>query len=59
MAPHVDRRMARIVSDRLAEEPEVALQGPRTVGKSTLLAEIARCLEDRIFVVPADRLWDP
>ena len=39
---HVSRRVLGVVSDRLAEEPVVALQGPRTVGKSTLLREIAR-----------------
>ena len=41
MTQRVDRRIAQIVRDRLAEEPVVALQGPRTVGKSTLLAEAA------------------
>ena len=38
---HVERRVLRIVQARLAEEPVVALQGPRTVGKSTLLGEVA------------------
>ena len=38
----IDRRIAARVRDRLRDEPVVALQGPRTVGKSTLLAEIAR-----------------
>ena len=37
----VARRVLGIVLARLAEEPVVALQGPRTVGKSTLLGEIA------------------
>ena len=36
-----DRRAAEIVSVRLLEEPVVALQGPRTVGKSTLLVEVS------------------
>ena len=38
---HVSRRVLGIVVARLAEEPVVALQGPRTVGKSTLLSEVA------------------
>ena len=37
-----ERRAAEIVSVRLLEEPVVALQGPRTVGKSTLLAEVSK-----------------
>ncbi|MCY4517176.1 MAG: ATP-binding protein [Acidimicrobiaceae bacterium] len=42
MLQPIDRRLAAIVQDRLGAEPVVALQGPRTVGKSTLLAEVAR-----------------
>ena len=42
MSQFVDRRIAASVLDRLGDEPVVALQGPRTVGKSTLLAEVAR-----------------
>ena len=42
MVQLVDRRIAANVLDRLNDEPVVALQGPRTVGKSTLLAEVAR-----------------
>ncbi len=41
MLQPISRRIATIFLDRLADEPVVALQGPRTVGKSTLLAEIA------------------
>ena len=37
----VVRRVLRLVRARLAGEPVVALQGPRTVGKSTLLGEVA------------------
>ncbi|MCY3951100.1 MAG: ATP-binding protein [bacterium] len=37
----VVRRVLWLVLARLAEEPVVALQGPRTVGKSTLLGEVA------------------
>ena len=37
----VARRLSEIVSKRLVDEPVIALQGPRTVGKSTLLSELA------------------
>jgi predicted AAA+ superfamily ATPase len=45
----VPRRMAEVVRARLREEPVVALHGPRTVGKSTLLREIASTEDLRIF----------
>jgi predicted AAA+ superfamily ATPase len=38
------RRLGKVVETRLAEEPVVILNGPRTVGKSTLLGELARHL---------------
>jgi len=38
----VTRRVSRVVTDRMSDEPVIALQGPRAVGKSTLLAELAR-----------------
>src|SRR5260370_7129166 len=38
------RRLVDVVEARLAEEPVVVLNGPRTVGKSTLLSELARRL---------------
>jgi predicted AAA+ superfamily ATPase len=37
-----ERRLGEVVEARLAEEPVVVLNGPRTVGKSTLLSELAR-----------------
>jgi uncharacterized protein len=37
----VARRLLEVASERLEDEPVIALQGPRTVGKSTLLAELA------------------
>jgi len=37
----VPRRLQAVAEGRLREEPVVALQGPRTVGKSTLLRNIA------------------
>jgi predicted AAA+ superfamily ATPase len=36
-----ERRLEEVVEARLAEEPVVVLNGPRTVGKSTLLGELA------------------
>ena len=35
------RRLGEVVEARLAEEPVVVLNGPRTVGKSTLLSQLA------------------
>lgn len=35
------RRLLAVLEDRLLDEPVIALQGPRSVGKSTLLAELA------------------
>ena len=42
MPARVQRRALEIILNRLADEPVVALQGPRTVGKSTLLHELAQ-----------------
>jgi hypothetical protein len=39
---HVVRRLETLVAERLREEPAIALQGPRSVGKSTLLLQIAK-----------------
>jgi predicted AAA+ superfamily ATPase len=38
----VSRRLMEVASERLLDEPVIALQGPRTVGKSTLLDQLAR-----------------
>lgn len=35
------RRLGEVVEARLAEEPVIVLNGPRTVGKSTLLSQLA------------------
>jgi hypothetical protein len=43
------RRLGDVVETRLAEEPVVILNGPRTVGKSTLLGELARHLERTVI----------
>ncbi len=37
----VSRRALQLVRERLAEEPVVLIEGPRSVGKSTLLRELA------------------
>ncbi len=37
----VERRLEEVVRERLTDEPVIALQGPRTVGKSTLLGALA------------------
>ena len=42
LTPTIDRRILSIVEDRLAEAPVVVLQGARSVGKSTVLVELAR-----------------
>jgi predicted AAA+ superfamily ATPase len=39
-----ERRLAGVLLERLREEPTVVLNGPRTVGKSTLLAALAQRL---------------
>ncbi len=39
-----DRRLTAVLARRLSEEPAIVLNGPRTVGKSTLLAGLARDL---------------
>src|SRR5260221_952396 len=38
------RRLVDVVEARLAEEPVVVLNGPRTVGKSTLLSQLGERL---------------
>src|SRR4029077_3874134 len=45
----VPRRLLEVVRRRLLDEPVVALQGPRTVGKSTLLGEIAAGFDSSVF----------
>ncbi len=41
MLEHVDRRIEAVLTSRLREEPVIAIQGPRSVGKSTLLVALA------------------
>ncbi|HEU5161065.1 MAG TPA: ATP-binding protein [Streptosporangiaceae bacterium] len=43
------RRLLPVLHERLAEEPVIVLTGPRTVGKSTLLAALAKDLERPIL----------
>jgi predicted AAA+ superfamily ATPase len=42
-------RLLEVVSQRVAEEPVVILAGPRTVGKSTLLAGLSREFDRPVF----------
>lgn len=44
-----DRRLTRVLAERLTEEPTVVLNGPRTVGKSTLLASLAQRLGQTVI----------
>lgn len=50
----IDRHLQPIIADRLASTPVVVLNGPRTVGKSTLLAACAR--EHGVQVIDLDDL---
>lgn len=67
MAPHqdlIERRIVEVALARLAEEPVILLEGPRTVGKSTTLRELAERLGGEILDLddPATRdamLADP
>src|SRR5690348_895419 len=43
------RRLLPVLHERLSEEPVIVLTGPRTVGKSTLLAALAKDLERPIL----------
>ena len=38
----VDRRIESVALQRMSEEPVLALQGPRAVGKTTLLNALAK-----------------
>lgn len=38
---HIVRQLESLIADRLREEPAVLLEGPRSVGKSTLLRQIS------------------
>lgn len=51
---HFARRLERLVLERLREEPALLLQGPRSVGKSTLLRAIATA--NAVSVVDLDDL---
>jgi uncharacterized protein len=45
----VDRRLRDVIHSRMHDEPVVVLQGPRTVGKSTLLQALARSRDREII----------
>ena len=50
----VERRLAEILLERLGDEPAIGLQGPRSVGKSTLLRALAT--EAQVTVLDLDDL---
>ena len=41
---YAQRRLTSVLTNRLSEEPAIVLNGPRTVGKSTLLSVLAEQL---------------
>lgn len=49
MAELISRRLSPVLRQRLEETPVLLLEGPRSVGKSTLLAELALSEEQTIF----------
>jgi uncharacterized protein len=53
----VARRLTAVALDRLADDPVLIIEGPRTVGKSTLLRDLARACGARVLDldVPAVR----
>jgi predicted AAA+ superfamily ATPase len=48
-ARHVPRRLEPVVSRLLGVDPVIALHGPRSVGKSTLLHEVARAHDAEVL----------
>lgn len=50
MIQQISRRLLPVVEQRFAETPVLLLEGPRSVGKSTLLQDFARAHPDaRLF----------
>ena len=49
MTEWISRRLSQVLRQRLDETPVLMLEGPRSVGKSTLLAELAPSEEQMIF----------
>ncbi|MFN3217010.1 MAG: ATP-binding protein [Acidimicrobiales bacterium] len=45
----VGRRLSRVALERFSEEPVLLLQGPRSVGKSTLLRELAVAVDAAVL----------
>ena len=45
----VPRRLERVIDDLMSEEPVVILQGPRAVGKSTLLGRLAAAADATVI----------
>jgi len=53
----VERRVRQVAAERLRDDPVVLLEGPRSVGKSTLLRELAQAMGAELLDldVPATR----
>lgn len=49
MSKFISRRLSPILRQRLSETPVLLLEGPRSVGKTTLLAELAPSEEHMIY----------
>lgn len=50
MIDRIERRLFSTLRERLQEAPVLLLEGPRSVGKSTLLAEVSSTMpEARLF----------
>lgn len=49
VSPMHQRRVLAIVLDRMTDDPVVLLEGPRAVGKSTLLREVAQSCGGRLL----------
>lgn len=49
MSGFIVRRLSPVARQRMAETPVLLLEGPRSVGKSTLLAEVASAVGASIF----------
>ena len=46
---HVTRRIEPVIRSRMLDEPVVALQGPRAVGKTTLLRAVAQASDSTVL----------
>lgn len=56
--PLISRRIEQVVRARLGEEPVIALQGPRAVGKTTLLRSLAAVHHAEVLDLDDRRIRD-